>query len=225
MHLIDELTDRLALFADRADAGRQLARLLEPLRGTDALILAVPSGGVPVAAEVARVLELPLDVAVVSKVTLPWNSEVGCGAVAFDGAVRLDEEYAHRVGLTGQALTAAVERTRDKVKRRLSLFRADRPAPRLTGRTVVLVDDGVASGSTLMMAVEAVRRAGASRVLVAVPTGHVRALEALGRVADDVYCVNARSGWRFAVAEAYQTWFDEDEARVAALVAPRPTLH
>lgn len=221
MHSVEEQTGRLAIFADRADAGRQLARLLEPLRGTDAVILGVPSGGVPVAAEVARALGLPLDVAVVSKVTLPWNSEVGCGAVAFDGEARIDEEYARRVGLTGHALFAAVERTRDKVRRRLTLYRAGRPPPELTGRTAVLVDDGVASGSTLTLAVEAVRRAGASRVVVAVPTGHARALEALARVADDVFCVNVRSGWRFAVAEAYQTWFDEDEDRMAQLVTPR----
>ncbi len=222
IHRLSDLDEHIGVFEDRRDAGRVLATLLEPLRGTDAVILAVPSGGVPIADEVARRLALPLDVAVVSKVTLPWNTEVGCGAVAFDGSTRLDRPFAEQVGLSDRAYRAAVEATREKVQRRLALFRAGHPAVPFAGRTAVLIDDGVASGATLHLAAEAVRRAGATRVVIAVPTGRKLSLEALEAVADEIYCANVRSHPRFAVAHAYRSWQDEDELAMARVLAAAP---
>lgn len=218
MRQTEALAGRTGVFDDRTDAGRALAQLLAGAVEPDALVLAVPSGGVPVALEVASALGLELDVAVVSKVTLPWNTEVGCGAVAFDGTVQVDQEYADAVGLHGAALHAAVEHTAQKVARRVALYRAGRPAPPLAGRTVVLVDDGVASGGTLRLAAQAVRRAGAARVVAAVPTGHTRALKELERVVDLVVCANVRGPARFAVADAYRDWRDEDEQEMALRV-------
>lgn len=219
IHRLPELDEHVGVFADRRDAGRRLAELLLPLAGTDAVVLAIPSGGVPVAAELARTLGLPLDVAVVSKVTLPWNTEVGCGAVAFDGSSLLDRPFADQVGLSDQSYRRAVEQAREKVKRRLALYRSARPAVPLEGRTAVLVDDGVASGATLQLAAQAVRRAGAAKVLIAVPTGLKRSLEALDAVAEGVYCANVRSHSSFSVARAYRDWHDEDEEDVARWLA------
>ena len=216
---LDELDEQIGVFADRADAGRKLAALLAPLAGSSALVLAVPAGGVPVAAEVARALRLPLDVAVVSKVTLPWNSEVGCGAVAFDGSCEIDAEFAEQVGLRGSSLRLAIEQTRQKVDRRLALFHQNRAPEPLNGRPVVLIDDGVASGATLMLAASALRRAGVSRVSIAVPTGPLHSIERLADKVDDVYCANVRSTRRFSVAAAYREWRDEDENEMARVVA------
>lgn len=215
---LQTLRDQVRVFTDRVDAGKQLVPLLAALAGTDAVLLAVPAGGVPVAVELAAALKLPLDVAVVSKVTLPWNTEVGCGAVAFDGTVRIDQEFVEEVGLTGEALLGAIERTREKVQRRMETLRQGRPPPDVRGRTAVLVDDGVASGFTLKLAVEAVRRSGAERVEVAVPTGPLHALEELLGVANRVYCANVRTSRLFAVADAYRRWRDESEADVARML-------
>jgi predicted phosphoribosyltransferase len=154
-------------------------------------------------------------VAVVSKITLPWNTEVGYGAVAFDGTTLLNEALAADLGLAGEVVRRGIEETRAKVARRVAELRGAQFALDLSGRCAVVVDDGLASGFTMRTAVEALRRCGASRLLVAVPTGSLRAVERLAPEVDDLYCANVRAGHRFAVADAYEAWRDvgEDEAR------------
>jgi len=219
-----ELRDREKVFSDRAHAGRVLAEMLEVFRESEAVVLAIPAGGVPVAAALAGELGLALDVAVVSKITPPTSTEVGYGAVAFDGSVGLNDELMERLSLTHEEIVEGVEKTAGKVQRRLETLRGDRPFPDLANRTVILVDDGLASGFTMLVAAQAVRRAGAARVFVAVPTAH---LESLDRIADEVEavcCANVRSGWSFAVADAYISWHDvseEEAARILESFAPR----
>ena len=206
--------ERRRVFRDREHAGRVLAGMLERYRGTDALVLAIPAGGVPVAATLAEVLHLALDVAVVSKITLPWNTECGYGAVAFDGTVRLNQALLQHLRLTEHDVRAGIDGTRAKVERRVRRFRGDAPLPSLSGRPVILVDDGLASGFTMLVAIAAVRAAGADEVLVAVPTGHTDTVRRVAHAADAVYCANVRSAAQFAVADAYAEWRDvgEDEA-------------
>jgi putative phosphoribosyl transferase len=215
-----DLNGRRPVFEDRGEAGRVLAGMLEPEAGPSAIILAIPAGGVPVADPLADALDLPLDVCVVSKITLPWNSEAGYGAVAFDGSVKLNDDLVAHLGLRPETVAEGVERTREKVSRRVLRFRGERPALSLAGRTAVLVDDGLASGFTMRAAAEAVRGT-ADRVVVAVPTGHRRALEALAWTADRIYCANIRSGIRFAVAEAYRHWHDVSEETVMEILDRR----
>lgn len=201
---LPELRNRGRVFRDRAHAGSILAGMLEALRGTDTLILAVPAGGVPVAAEVATRLGLPLDLAVVSKITLPWDTETGYGAVAFDGTVRLNQPLIAALGLRSEAVEDGIARTRDKVKRRVRQLRGDRQLPELKQRSVVLVDDGLASGFTLFTAVQAIRRLAAEKIIVAVPTGYGSAVTRIGAEVDALYCPNIREGISFAVADAYE---------------------
>ena len=210
---IPELRDRTGVFADRAEAGRTLAGMLEQYRDSDALVLAIPAGGVPVAAEVARELGLELDVAVVSKITLPWNTEAGYGAVAFDGSVSLNRALIASAGLTPQQVDRGIAQTTEKVRRRVRELRGDRPLPDVTGRTVILVDDGLASGYTMRVAADAVR--GAGRVIVAIPTAHADSIGRVLEAVDAVYCCNIRGGYSFAVASAYRHWYDVglDEVR------------
>ena len=205
---LPDLRNRVYVFADRPEAGRVLAEMLGAYRNGAALVLAIPAGGIPVGAAMARELGLPLDVAVVSKITLPWNTEAGCGAVAFDGTVRLNESLLPRLGLSAEDVTDGIAKTREKVRRRVEYLCGDRPLPQLSRRPVILADDGLASGFTMMVAVEAVRKAGAEEVVVAVPTGHLDAVHRVSAVTDALYCANIRGGRSFAVADAYEHWHD-----------------
>lgn len=211
---LPELRDRRHVFRDREHAGQVLAGMLADLRGSDALVFAIPAGGVPVAARLAEALGLALDVAVVSKITLPWNTEVGCGAIAFDGSMLLNEGLIAQVGLSQADLRTVITRTREKVRRRVALLRQGRPWPDLSDRLALVVDDGLASGYTMQVAIQALRRLGAERIYVAVPTAHRQAAQWIAMQTQALYCANLRGGWGFAVAEAYAQWTDVDEDEV-----------
>lgn len=211
---LPELRQRVHVFVDRAEAGRVLAGMLTSFATTDTLVLGIPSGGVPVAAEIAGELHLPLDVAVASKITPPWNSEVGYGAVAFDGTVVMNEDFRDGVGLSEDEVVSGIEVARQKVRRRLELYRARRPMPDCRHRCVILVDDGLATGITTEAAVRALCGRGVGQLLLAVPTGHEDSIRHLAKQVTHVYCANVRSGSVFAVAEAYSHWTDMTEQEV-----------
>ncbi len=221
IHELAELRNRTAVFRDRTQAGEVLAGMLETLRDRKAIVLAIPAGGVPVAAVVAQRLGWPLAAAVVSKITLPWNSEIGYGAVAFDGSVRLNEDLIAALALSERTIEQGIARTRAKVEERQRRLSGDRPgAAAIARREAVLVDDGAATGFTLLTAAEAVRRYGPERLIVAVPTGPAETIERLARQVDALYCANVRAaGQYFAVADAYEHWHDVDEQTARALLA------
>lgn len=220
---LPELRNRARVFRDRAHAGEVLAGMLAEYRSSDALVLGIVAGGVPVAAALARQLGLALAAAVVSKITLPWNTEAGYGAVAFDGTLRLNREAIERFGLAAAEVDMGIARTRAKVRERVQRFGAGR-APALAGRAVILVDDGLASGFTLLTAVAAVRHGRPSRLLVAVPTGHGASVQRVVGEVDALYCANVRTALAFAVADAYEHWSDvsEDEALALLQMAQQP---
>lgn len=211
------LRNRVHVFRDRRHAGEMLSELLADYRGSDASVLAIPAGGVPVAAELAARLALPLDVAVVSKITLPWNSEAGYGAVAFDGTVLLNDQLILSLGLSEDEIERGIAMTREKVVRRAQRFH-DGPFPDLANRAIILVDDGLASGFTLRTAIRALRRRAPAALIVAVPTAHREAAEAAAREVDALYCANVRSGPSFAVADAYEQWCDVSETEAAEML-------
>ncbi len=218
LHELERLRDRLHVFRDRGHAGEVLAGMLEGHVPAAARILAVPAGGVPVGAALAEALRAPLDVAVVSKVTPSRNSEVGYGAVAFDGSVRVDDRRRRQLSVSKAEAEADVARTVARVRRRVELLRPGGEPLVEHGETAVLVDDGLASGTTMELAVDAVRKAGAARVVVAVPTGSGLATGRLATIADDLFCANVRTGPFFAVADAYERWSDETEDAVIAIL-------
>lgn len=218
----DELRDRTHVFRDRSHAGEVLAGMLAPQfdRRANVVVLAIPAGGVPVAAPIARRLALPLDLAVVSKITLPWNPEAGYGAVAFDGSVHLNDRLVRELGLSEAQIEEGIARTREKVMRRAADLRVGGHYAAVKGLHAVLVDDGLASGFTLRAAIVAVRATGAAAISVAVPTAHRSSADAVVAAVDAVYCPNLRGGRRFAVADAYKHWSDVDERTLAGLLAP-----
>jgi predicted phosphoribosyltransferase len=212
------MRNRGRVFRDRAQAGTVLAGMLGEFRGADTLVLAIPAGGVPVAAEIAKQLSLPLDLAVVSKITLPWNTESGYGAVAFDGTVRLNQELIVALGLSPELVQEGIARTQEKVARRVRQLCGDHRLPDPSRRTVILVDDGLASGFTMHTAVDALHRLAAGKIIVAVPTGHAEAVARVAATVDALYCPNIRQGMSFAVADAYEQWTDVSEATVAGIL-------
>lgn len=215
---LSELREKLGVFKDRHDAGIKLAEMLQDYKDSTAAVFAIPAGGVPVAAVLAERLNLSLDVAVVSKITLPWNTETGFGAVAFDGTIRLNNRMLGQIGLTEREVRQRIELTTSKVQRRFKELRGDEPIPDLAGRKVFLVDDGIASGFTFRVAVETLSNCGADEIIATVPTGHRQALQAVAAQVQAVYCANVRGGWSFAVADAYQRWSDVDEAEVLQIL-------
>jgi predicted phosphoribosyltransferase len=208
------LRDKLKIFRDRTHAGEVLAEMLESYRGTQTLVMGLPGGGLPVAAAVANYLHLPSEVAVVSKMTLPWVREIGYGAVAFDGTVSLNRELISGLDLTQEEIQEEVERTRARVAGRYKKLTGERPVPKFSSSPVILIDDGLASTFTMETAIDAVRKAGSRQVVVGVPTGHQPVLQQVARKAAAVYCANVRSGSRFAIADAYELWTDMREADV-----------
>lgn len=178
-------TDR---FRDRIDAGQRLAEELEE-RGVDANIaLAIPRGGLPLGREVADALDLPLDIIVASKIGAPGNPEYAIGAVASDGSAWLDDEAIERVGASEDYLEREREREAENAREKARRYRGDRDEPDLEGKKVLIVDDGVATGSTAIAAVRLAREKGAERVVVAVPVGPPSTIDDLEAEADEVVC-------------------------------------
>ena len=216
---LPDLRDQAGVFQNREHAGEILAGMLAVYSDSEAIVMAVPAGGVPVAKVIAEGLNLPMDIAVVSKITLPWNTEVGYGAVAFDGTVRLNKDLVARLGLTDEEIQQGMSKTSAKVARRLKNLRGEPSLSDLSASQIILVDDGLASGFTMQVAVEALQKAGKHGITVAVPTGHQRSV---GRIAGEVntlYCANMRGGYPFAVADAYVRWSDVSEKEVISLLA------
>jgi predicted phosphoribosyltransferase len=212
------LRDKFFVFRDREEAGEILAKMLEDYKDSDAIVLGIPAGGVPVASIIAEKLNLTLDVLVVSKVTLPWNREAGYGAVAFDGTIKLNQELIDSLGLTGEEIEEGVRETLQKVKRRVRIFRGDKPPLELRNRTIIVVDDGLASGYTMLTALDALRRAGAAKIIVAVPTANLDAIKRIEDRADFVYSPNIRQAYPYAVADAYKNWSDVSEEEVRRIL-------
>jgi putative phosphoribosyl transferase len=194
-------------FLNRADAGRRLAAHLTHLVRDDPIVLAVPRGGVPVATEVAEELGLPLDVIIVRKLGLPYQPELAMGAVGEDGVRVLDEDVIRMARVDRQELAGVERRERAEVEARSRRFRGSRISAPLTDRVVIIVDDGIATGSTMRAACEVARARGARRVVVAVPVAALESLEQLRQVADEVVCLASPAPFR-SVGQWY-TDFDQ----------------
>lgn len=213
-------------FRDRREAGIALARALGHLRDEDLVVLGLPRGGVPVAAEVARALGAPLDVFVVRKLGVPGREELAMGAVASGGAMVLNRgvlEMLAAVGLTEADLDVVVARETDEVRRREHTYRGGRAAPELTGKTVVLIDDGLAAGSTMAAAAQALRRRGVRRLIAAAPVGSAQACRVLENFAEQVVCPHTPPRFR-AVGEWYEDFrqLGDDDVRRALAAAELP---
>jgi len=218
---------RAVMFRDRRQAGQVLARHLSSYAGhPDVIVLALPRGGVPVGFEVARALGAPLDVFVVRKLGVPGYPELAMGAIASGGVRVLSRGLVARLAISHEALHEVTERETAELARREALYRGGRPPHAVSGMTVIIVDDGLATGSTMLAAVGAVRKLGARRIVTAVPVAAPEACGRLGEEADECVCAAAPAGFN-AVGEFYQEFeaTSDDEVRsllAAASEAPAP---
>lgn len=202
------------VFEDRYHAGKLLADKLKEHKEKNVIVLAIPSGGVPVGYAVSERLGAPLDLAVVRKITIPWNPEAGFGAVTPDGTVVLNQLLVERLGLRKEEIEKCTSQTLRDLKRRLLKFRGDKPFPDLKGKTAIIVDDGLASGYTMLAAILSTKKYEPKRLIVAVPTAPPSSIERISPYVDEIVCLNIRAELFFAVADAYITWYDLEEEEV-----------
>jgi putative phosphoribosyl transferase len=220
-------TKREMVFGDRREAGRRLAERLAPLRDQQPIVLALPRGGVPVAAEVARALDAPLDVIVVRKLGLPFQPELGFGAIGEGGVCVLDSDLIRRAGLTERDIARVESEEQRELIRRARRYREDRPPIPIEGRTVVIVDDGLATGATALAAVHVARAQGARRIVVAVPVAPPETIRQLQTEADQVVSLVTPTDF-VAVGLWYKNFEQTSDDEVAALLgggsigAPEP---
>jgi predicted phosphoribosyltransferase len=177
------------LFQDRTEAGRRLAAQLRAYANRpDVLVLALPRGGVPVGFEVARALDAPLDIFLVRKLGVPGHEELAMGAIATGGVVVLNDDIIQALHITDPIINAVIDKEKQELERREKAYRGDRPAPHVHDRTVILVDDGLATGSTMRAAVAALRQQQPARVVVAVPVAAPEICDELRAEVDEIIC-------------------------------------
>lgn len=203
------------VFADRRDAGRRLAAALAHLRDRRPVVLAVPRGGVVVAREVADALHAPIEVIVPRKLRAPFNPELAIGAVAEGGAVFVDEDTGRGVG--SAYLEHEIATQRNEITRRVLVYRAGRPLPPLEGTTAIVVDDGIATGATMVAALRAVRALGPVRLVAAVPVAPPEGVARLAREADEVVCLAAPDLFH-AVGQFYADFRQVEDDEVLGLL-------
>jgi putative phosphoribosyl transferase len=206
-------------FKDRTDAGRRLAQALTRFAGAEPLVLALPRGGVPVAFEVAKVLHAPLELVLVRKIGAPGHPEYGIGAVV-DGAnpqLVLNDEAFAVVRPTRQYVEAETKRQLEVIERRRKLYFGDRPAVSVSGRTVIVIDDGIATGGTVRAALKALRKDGAAHIVLAVPVAPPESLALVGKDADETICLSTPDLF-VAVGSHYETFDQTSDGEVIRLL-------
>lgn len=209
--------DRRDRFADRAAAGRELASKLSHLRGRDVVVLGIPRGGLVVAREVAQALDAELDIVLAQKLGAPSNPELAIGTVSEDGTVVIDERLASMVGADARYLEREKERVRQSLATRAALCRALRPKVALTGRTVIVVDDGVATGATTKAALTVVRNEKPARLIAATPVGPPATVYELADFADEVVCLWAPP-WFEGVGQFYDQFAQTEDNQLLEIL-------
>jgi putative phosphoribosyl transferase len=213
--------NRLKVFKDRNEAGRLLGEQLLQYRRSDGLILGIPSGGIPVASEIEKALHLPMDLIIVRKIQLPHNPEAGFGAMGPDGEILLNEKLLKQIDLSEEEIDNQIRKTKDTIEKRDEIFRGKKPFPNLTDKIVIVVDDGLASGYTMFAAIKFLKRKIPRKIIVSVPTGSEKTVDFILPYVDELVCLNVRSGFPFAVADAYKNWYDLTDDEVLNIIGSK----
>jgi predicted phosphoribosyltransferase len=215
------LRNKTRVFADRFDAGRIVADMLAPeYKGhPNLMVLGIPMGGIPLASEIAKKLACPMDLVIVRKIQVPGNTESGFGAMTEEGDIFFNNSLILRLGLNSAQIKAQSAKVKTELEQRSKTLRHGRPFPDIQGKTVLLVDDGLASGFTMKASIHLCKKRKAAKTIVAVPTAPLRTVEELDDVfSADIFCANIREGMYFAVADAYKNWHDLTETEILHLL-------
>jgi len=206
------------MFKDRADAGRQLAQALEIYKDQDPLILAIVRGGVEVGDEVAKHLHADFSILVARKLPFPDNPEAGFGAIAEDGSRYINRNAA--AWLSGSMIREVTEQQKTEMQRRIEVLRGGQPLPPIEGRTVILIDDGIAMGSTMRASITLCRNRNARRIIVAAPVAGLDAAKQVARFADEIVVLSCPRNF-YAVAQVYENWYDVSDEEVTQIMHRR----
>ena len=204
-------------FSDRVDAGKRLANILKPYANQNAIVLAIPRGGVVVGFEIADALRLPLDIIVPHKLGAPFNPELAIGAIAEDGTTILDENLVGYLGINQEYIQKESKRQKQEIQRRLQVYRQGLPSPPLKGYNVIVVDDGIATGSTMKAALKSVRNQGAASLIVAVPVSPPSTIQELKKMAEKVFCLYTPENFQ-AIGQFYIDFSQTSDEEVIRLL-------
>jgi putative phosphoribosyl transferase len=221
IHEQKALRNRRQVFKDRSAAGKILSDMLAPLYsgiGSSLVVLAIPMGGVPPALKIHERLGGAIDLAIVRKIQIPGNTEAGFGAITHEGDIFMNRDLMAHLRLSIEQVDLQSAKVRKELDERNRRLRESRPFPEVNGKTVILVDDGLASGYTMKASCHWVRKKNAARIVVAVGTAPQRSINELEGAADEIFCPNICDGHQFAVAEAYEQWHDLSEKDVLQMM-------
>lgn len=207
------------LFKDRLDAGKALIKPLEKYKGEDVIVLGIPRGGVPIGYPIAKALNAPLDVIIPRKLPIPWSPEVGFGAVTSAGDVILNPGIAEELRLDESEIRKIADGVYKEIRRRMKIYRGNKPLPALREKTVIITDDGLATGYTMIAAIESVRKQGPKKVIAAVPVSPKDAADKIRKYADEVVTLWEKRTSSFAVASFYEDFHDMRDVEVTSLLA------
>ena len=207
----------MAFFTDRIDVGKRLASVLKDFPDKNGIVLAIPRGGVVVGFEIAKALNLPLDVIIPRKIGAPDNPELAIGAVAEDGTAILDQNLIKYLGVSREYVVEETERQKQEINRRLKFYRQDTSYPDLKGLDIIVVDDGIATGSTMKAALASVKNRGAASITVAVPVGPPSTIEELEKIAGRVVCLYTPEFFQ-AIGEFYEDFSQTSDDEVIGLL-------
>lgn len=208
----------MVIFKNRQEAGKKLAEKLAKYKGKDVVVLAIPNGGVQVGAEIAKSLDTALDLMIVRKIQFPWDTESGFGACSVFGCVILNEEMIKSLGINTKEIENQKKKTMEKILERQKKYYGKRLFPDLVGKIVILTDDGLATGYTMICACREARLKKAKKIIVAVPCASSEAVLCLKPEADEIVSLNIKSAYPFAVADFYKNWYDVTDEEVMKIL-------
>lgn len=206
------------LFKDRMQAGEELAKLLEKYKGEDVIVLGIPRGGVPIGYPIAKALKAPLDVIIPRKLPVPWSPEVGFGAITSTGDIILNPEIADELRLSDKEIKKIAGMVYKEIQRRIKTYRGNKPQTSLREKTVIITDDGLATGYTMIAAIQSVRKQGSKKVIAAVPVSPRDAAEKVRKYADELVTIWEKPAYSFAVANFYDDFHDMKDEEVTSLL-------
>lgn len=204
----------MPIFKNRTEAGRRLAKKLEEFKNGNIIVFAIPNGGVPVAYEIAKVLNASLDLLIIRKILYPWTTEAGFGAIDPDGTVILEKNLIEKDFLSNKDVKMQTKKAREQLKLKIKKLREKDKYPDLNKKIAVVVDDGLATGYSMLLAIRFLKKRKPEKIVVVVPTASYGAYEKVKKEADRVICPNVKKELPFAVADAYSNWYDVPDEEV-----------